>query len=194
MHESSFDKLAAFRRESLETRRNEPVLILDLGSQDSFPRSRGLQEITASDKAARLQLSEKFFFWLDEPNEWKRKLRRRRLSGWCVPKEGEPLTAIRALLHGKIFPGKFDRERPELAPYLGLASATRWCGFTLDLCIPFGHSRLEVQVARAGGPWQKVYARTVRTSRSLRFASLQRRRVVERSIVETHFKKKSARK
>ena len=34
MHQSSFDKMTAFRRDYLETRRNEPLVIIDLGSQD----------------------------------------------------------------------------------------------------------------------------------------------------------------
>jgi SAM-dependent methyltransferase len=34
MHQSSFDKMADFRRNYLETRRNETLVILDLGSQD----------------------------------------------------------------------------------------------------------------------------------------------------------------
>jgi SAM-dependent methyltransferase len=34
MHPSSFDKMTAFRSDYLETRRSEPLVILDLGSQD----------------------------------------------------------------------------------------------------------------------------------------------------------------
>src|SRR2546428_1237641 len=34
MHQSSFDKMTAFRRDYLETRRHEALVILDLGSQD----------------------------------------------------------------------------------------------------------------------------------------------------------------
>jgi SAM-dependent methyltransferase len=34
MHPSSFDKMAAFRRDHLSGRENEPLVILDLGSQD----------------------------------------------------------------------------------------------------------------------------------------------------------------
>ena len=34
MHQSSFDKMTAFRRKYLEERRAEPLVILDLGSQD----------------------------------------------------------------------------------------------------------------------------------------------------------------
>ena len=34
MHQSSFDKMTAFRRDHLEARRDEPLVIVDLGSQD----------------------------------------------------------------------------------------------------------------------------------------------------------------
>ena len=34
MHPSSFDKMTSFRRDYLEARRAEPLVILDLGSQD----------------------------------------------------------------------------------------------------------------------------------------------------------------
>jgi len=34
MHQSSYDKMSEFRRDYLESRRNEPLVILDLGSQD----------------------------------------------------------------------------------------------------------------------------------------------------------------
>ena len=34
MHQSSFDKMTAFRRDHLEARRQEPFVIVDLGSQD----------------------------------------------------------------------------------------------------------------------------------------------------------------
>ena len=34
MHQSSFDKMTTFRRNHLEGRRHEPLVILDLGSQD----------------------------------------------------------------------------------------------------------------------------------------------------------------
>jgi SAM-dependent methyltransferase len=34
MHPSSFDKMTAFRRDHLEARRQEPLVIIDLGSQD----------------------------------------------------------------------------------------------------------------------------------------------------------------
>ncbi|HSH37992.1 MAG TPA: hypothetical protein VK993_04330, partial [Chthoniobacterales bacterium] len=66
---------------------------------------------------ARTQVSEKFHFWLDEPTDWSLKVRRLRLSGWCVAKKGPPLQAIRARLGGRTFEGRFDRDRPEVAEF-----------------------------------------------------------------------------
>lgn len=117
--------------------------------------------ISSDDHAARVQVSKQFFLWFDEPADWNAKLRKLRLSGWCVAKQGAPLTAIRASLRGRMFEGRFDRERPEVAAYVGVPAAPRWCGFTVDLQVPFGRGRLEFQVARAAGQWQKAYARDV---------------------------------
>lgn len=110
---------------------------------------------------ARVQVSKQFFLWLDEPLDWTRKVRQLRLSGWIVAKQGEPLTQVRARLRGQVFAGLFDRERPEVAAHVGHPDAPRWCGFTLDVRVPFGRGRLELQVARADGVWQKAYARDV---------------------------------
>lgn len=85
-----------------------------------------------------------------------------RLSGWCVAKSGRPLTAIRATLRGRTFEGRFDRERVEVAAYTGVAAAPRWCGFTIDVDVPFGKGRLEVHVAGPHDPWQKLFAADVR--------------------------------
>jgi len=85
-----------------------------------------------------------------------------RLSGWCVAKSGQPLTAIRARLRGRTFQGRFDRQRPEVAAYTGVLNAPRWCGFTIDVDVPFGKGRLELQVAGPHDPWQKFFAADVR--------------------------------
>ncbi|MEO5720576.1 MAG: glycosyltransferase family 2 protein [Chthoniobacterales bacterium] len=114
-----------------------------------------------ADDAARVQVSKQFHLHLDEPLDWIQKVRRLRISGWCLAKQGEPLVAIRAQLRGRIFPGYFDRARPDVATYLNDPAAPRWCGFTIDVRVPFGRGRLELQVAHADGKWRKAYARNV---------------------------------
>ena len=120
-----------------------------------------LPNSAAHNSPADAQFSKKFHLWLDEPLDWKLKVRRLRISGWCVAKEGAPLTAIRARLGGKIFDGRFDRERPEVAEYLRKSDAPRFCGFTVDVEVPFGRKRLEVQARADAGDWLKVFACTV---------------------------------
>lgn len=44
MHPSSFDKMAAFRRDHLDARRNDPLIIVDLGSHDINGSYRSLFE------------------------------------------------------------------------------------------------------------------------------------------------------
>ena len=118
-------------------------------------------QISVRPDAARTQVSKQFFLWLDEPLAWEPKVRRLRLSGWVVAKRGEPITAIRVVVRGRIFGGRFDRDRPEVAKHVGIPDAPRWCGFTVDVRVPFGRGRIELQVARADGRWQKAYARDV---------------------------------
>lgn len=44
---------------------------------------------------------------------------------------------------------------------MNVPEALRWCGFAVDVVVPFGRKRLELEVATADGEWQKAYARTV---------------------------------
>lgn len=106
-------------------------------------------------------VSGKFFFWLDEPQDWRRPVQRVRLAGWCVAKEAEPVTRIRARIGRKTFDGRFDRERRDVADYIGCPDAPIRCGFTVDVRVPWRKARLELQAATTGGPWRKVFARDV---------------------------------
>lgn len=115
----------------------------------------------AARDTVRAQSSDKFHLWLDEPADWNLKVRRLRLSGWCVAKKGPPLVGIRARVAGEVFAGRFDRERPEVGPFIGVQDAPRWCGFTVDAEVPVGRRRLELQVRAEGGEWQKAFARNV---------------------------------
>ncbi|MEY2564899.1 MAG: hypothetical protein QOH88_3092 [Verrucomicrobiota bacterium] len=125
---------------------------------------------------ARAQYSKKFHFWLDEPADWNRRVRHLRMSGWCVAKDGPPITAIRARLRDRTFEGSFDRERAEVGAYIGMPDAPRWCGFTVDVEVPLGKGRLELQVAQGSEPWQKVFATDVRGPVFVSAAELEQRR------------------
>jgi glycosyltransferase involved in cell wall biosynthesis len=109
----------------------------------------------------QIHTSKKFFLCFDTPADWCESVRWLRLSGWCVAASGEPLTAIRAQLRGRTFPGSFDRERPDVLEHLGMPTAPRWCGFTVNLRVPPGKGELKLEVAGADGRWRKAFARTI---------------------------------
>ena len=140
-----------------------------------------------SDDAARIQISQQVHLWLDEPIDWTRKVRRLRISGWCVAKRDGPLLAIRAELRGKSFVGYFDRERPEVAAHVRQPDAPRWCGFTVDVQVPFGRGRLELQVARADGVWRKAYARNIRGPAFVSLAGWKQSREMEAADMRRRF-------
>ncbi|HEV3410191.1 MAG TPA: glycosyltransferase, partial [Chthoniobacterales bacterium] len=122
---------------------------------------RSYRPTSPEDLAARTQVSNQVLLWLDEPQDWNRKVRYLRLQGWIVPKRDEPFVAIRALLRGQVFEGAFDRDRPDVPKHVGIPDAPVKCGFTVDVRVPFGKGRLELQVARADGKWIKAFARDV---------------------------------
>ncbi|MFL6527216.1 MAG: glycosyltransferase [Chthoniobacterales bacterium] len=103
-------------------------------------------------------VSDKFRFWLDEPTSWDVAKRRVRLSGWCVARKGGELRKIRACVGERTIERRFDRERPDVAGYLGEAGASRWCGFAIEIVVPPGQHRLEVDVAGADNHWRSVFA------------------------------------
>ena len=143
--------------------------------------------LSVTDGIARVQISDQFHFWLDEPSDWKLKVRWLRLSGWCVAKYGGPLTGIRAQIRGQTFPGYFDRDRPEVAAHVGMPDAPRWCGFTVDVRVPFGRGRLELQVTRADEQWRKAYARDVRGPVVTSAAEREARRKMEAADINRRF-------
>ncbi|HEX8679445.1 MAG TPA: hypothetical protein VF683_05785, partial [Chthoniobacterales bacterium] len=119
------------------------------------------QRHRAHDRAARKEVADQFALWIDEPADWKVKVRHLHISGWCVAKHGAPLTKVRATVRGRVFAGFFERDRPDVAAHLRLPDAPRRCGFTIDLRVPFGKHRLQLDVARDDEQWQTVYAREV---------------------------------
>jgi glycosyltransferase involved in cell wall biosynthesis len=107
---------------------------------------------------ANAVVSDKFRFWLDEPASWDGTARRVRLSGWCVARKGEPLRKIRARIGRAVVERTFDRERPEVAEYLGESDVPRWCGFAMQIELPPGQHRLELEAASDNNKWREVFA------------------------------------
>ena len=121
-----------------------------------------LETLRRQDTTGDPQYSKKFLLWLDEPVDWKQMARRWRFSGWCIAQNGRPLPAIRASIRGQTFETLLDRDRPDVVEGFHLSKAVERCGFVLDLTVPRGKSRVELQAEGPDGEWRKVFARTVR--------------------------------
>ncbi|MDQ6809082.1 MAG: glycosyltransferase family 2 protein [Verrucomicrobiota bacterium] len=102
-----------------------------------------------------------YSFALDEPVEWSAHVRHLRLSGWCVANNRAGAPSIRAKIRDTIFPGRFDRERPDVLAYLGTRDAPLCCGFTIDVRVPRGRSRLQLQASLDGESWRTLLTREV---------------------------------
>ena len=122
---------------------------------------QSFEQSLASDRSAKVQYSKKFLFWLDEPQDWNKRVRRLRLAGWCVAKDGRVLKRIQARLGGQTYEAPIDRTRPEVPGFAGIPEAPILCGFLLHVEVPRGKSRLELQVNDGQDKWQKIYARNV---------------------------------
>src|ERR1044072_1760330 len=101
-----------------------------MGQADKINFVEAAAESTSPTGPADAQFSKKLHFGLGGPADWSQAVRRLRLAGWCVAKNGEPLTAIRATVRGQTYDGRFDRERGEVGAHIGMPDAPRWCGFT----------------------------------------------------------------
>ena len=72
MHPSSLDKMAAFRRQHLEARRSEPLVIVDLGSHDINGSYRPLfAEPAWHYKGVDLAIGENVDLVLKNPYDWR---------------------------------------------------------------------------------------------------------------------------
>jgi len=88
------------------------------------------------------------------------------LSGWLLQLEGKPINGIRAIARRKlfgrrIFRARRKRSRPDVAaayPDLPQAKAS---GFFIELRLPFGRSRLTLQVLDHDRLWRSFYSTSV---------------------------------
>lgn len=129
---------------------------------------------------ARLAQGEAFWrsqevnFVIDSPGHW---LSRNRtpapiltnelpIRGWCYSLVGEPVSAFRARIGGRIIPGEFGIRREELANSEEFPGANPESGFELKVPVPISPSELWLE-AKVGSEWKPVYLRKVSCWRRL---------------------------
>lgn len=119
-------------------------------------------EATVNETSRQSGCEKQFRFHLDEPQVWTGTERQLRVSGWCVAKNGQPLSGIRARIGRDIFDGAFEHDRPDVLAYLEMQHAPRCCGFACDIELPAGKSHLVIEVCTGKNEWRKVFVRELR--------------------------------
>lgn len=117
---------------------------------------------TTASAPPNTRISHDFFFWVDEPQSWELTAPSVRVSGWCVAKSGRPLVAVRARIGDYKVERRLDQHRPDVATYIGVPDAPRWCGFTLEINVPPGIHSLQFQGSADGRKWRHVFSADVR--------------------------------
>ena len=99
--------------------------------------------------------------WLDQPDDWKKLPRRFRIVGWCFSKNGETISAIRARVGKREFPGNFGLFRADVAANFGDRPGTFKSGFDVAVEIPRIPVCLHFEARDERGTWNEIFSRKV---------------------------------
>jgi glycosyltransferase involved in cell wall biosynthesis len=129
--------------------------------------------VGASDQESAAPIDPKYFvpnpganarieFWIEKPVAWPKKIRHLEVSGWCLAISGDEISEVRARVRTKIFPAHFGKIRPDVARrHDNLPGAFR-SGFSLNVTVPPGRTRLIMEARSANGPWETFFVHPLR--------------------------------
>jgi glycosyltransferase involved in cell wall biosynthesis len=101
-------------------------------------------------------------FWLDQPEDWSRKVRHVHISGWCLTSHGERVATVRARIRRKIFPATYGITRPDIALAFEQHPGALRSGFSLDVILPRIPAALVLEAGDAQGRWEPFFEQRVR--------------------------------
>jgi hypothetical protein len=102
-----------------------------------------------------------FLLWFDEPLDWNKLPRRFRFSGWCFSKSGEPITALRARIGRREYPGSYGIFRADVAALHQERRGTFKSGFQIIAQAPRGPAIVTLEARLANGSWCEVFAKRI---------------------------------
>lgn len=103
-------------------------------------------------------------FHFDRPRHWQRLLPGRQfVLGWCLAQGRPPMTQVRARCGARVFEGRFQHPRFDVAARYQLDNPAEPCGFDLEIDVPPGHSEWIFEFRLPGEiEWQEFHRRWVR--------------------------------
>lgn len=78
------------------------------------------------------------------------------LAGWAFPKDGQPVTALRARVDAQAFSGTYGLAEPEVVAHYGEQAENPGPGFKIVIEIPPGRHRLSFEARLGAGDWVTI--------------------------------------
>jgi hypothetical protein len=78
------------------------------------------------------------------------------LMGWAVPKDDRAISAVRARVDDRAFPGRAGLPAPEATAQLGPQAKNPNPGFEIDFETPPGRHRLRIEAQLEGNEWVSI--------------------------------------
>lgn len=110
-----------------------------------------------SSKAAPAEKSRDFAFAFDLPKRWTTNRDVLLVKGWCFSRSGRQIAGIRAKIGKKARLARYGLERPDVAASFSEHPIARQSGFTLELKVPPGNSKVQLEAIEHGSDWQPFF-------------------------------------
>ena len=78
------------------------------------------------------------------------------MRGWAFPEDGRAVTAVRARVDDRVFPGTWGLEEPEAAARPGALPGNPRPGFEVSVATPPGRHRLRLEACLDPGGWVSI--------------------------------------
>lgn len=93
------------------------------------------------------------YYFIDSPSVWRCSAPQLTIRGWCLPESTQKITAIRAQVRNRTYPGIFGLERPDVSPVYPNHPQSACCGFTVEVELKRGDKKIELAACDAKGTW-----------------------------------------
>src|SRR5262249_58312181 len=128
----------------------------------------------------------------DRPLNWENLEGELPICGWCIDREGEPITGFRARVGRKIYRGTYGIQRSDLRGSFPNSRYAHCAGFAVTAKLPFGRSTLALADRDVRGEWRSFLQQEI--IRECRAARKDRQPLhdaelfdVDRSDIESRF-------
>ena len=96
---------------------------------------------------------------LDSPRHWSRLQSEVTVRGWCFAEEPGSIVAIRVRIGGRLYPGVYGGERPDLPVAFPQWPQSARGGFKIEVLLLPGDESASLEVQAADGAWETVFTR-----------------------------------